>query len=282
MLLLAVTLFIIYKYLSRNFKYWHQRNVEGPTPSPFIGNLWDCITISTSLGDLFQKFHNSSDAPYVGIFTFGEPALVIRDTTIIKRMLQKDFKHFTDRILYPARHDKITHSTLFVQQNREWKLSRTKLSPLFSSGKLKNSFEIIKAISAEMVSYMKINPVQDTQDLFQKFSTEVIVQGFFGINGECFSSECSEIYKQVRVLFDFKLRNALVQSMYYFGRNLINLFKIHFFQDASRTFFRTLVLKCLKNNETLQIKPNNLMSILRDMKITDASVGKFKYLYFLI
>lgn len=274
LLLSTLIILLIYKYVSRKSNYWSKRNVVGPTPYPFIGNLWGTMTLKISLGELFKNFHDSSDKSFVGIFTYDEPALVIRDPQIVKDILHKDFRYFTDRIIFPASHDQIFSNLLFVQTSPNWKLTRTKLSPVFSSAKLKGAFDIMKNVCDQMINYTKLNTEQDCKQLFQKFATEVVSQVFLGIEGHCFNGKVSEIYKKVRTLFDFTMRNAAVQSIFYFKSSLVNPLKLSFFKNSTLNFFRDLFWACLENKEQIG-KSNSLISFMKDLRIADPTFGKF-------
>lgn len=272
-ILLFTTLIIlfIYKYFTRKSNYWRKRNIFTPPSYPVVGNLWDTLAFKSSLGDLFRTIHNSTNEPFVGIYTFDEPALVIRDLEIIKTVLQKDFRYFSDRVLYAASHNQILNHLLFMQPGPIWKLTRSKMSQVFTSAKLRGSFDIIQSVCNEMVNYTKTKNEQDCQYLFQKFSTEVVTQVAYGINGQCFISENSEVYKQVRKLFDFTIRNAVVQSIYYFKNSLVDPLKLYFFEEKAINFFREFFWKSMEIGE----KSNSIISLMHEFRRKDPTYGKY-------
>lgn len=186
----TVTVFFIYKHFTRNLDYWRNRNVSGPNPKPFIGNLWKLVTLKTTLGNLLKEFYDSSEEPFIGIFTFGAPALVIRKPEIIKQILVNDFNYFQNRVIHAPSHNEIIKNLLFVQKNPEWKSSRSKLTPALSSGKIKKLFHIVNSVCDEMVNYIRLTSAkQETRDLSQRFTVEVTTQAFFGTRGQCFEEE---------------------------------------------------------------------------------------------
>ena len=89
-----------YFYLTRNFKIWQKLGVPYIKPTPFFGSLKECALQKTTIGEQLQKIYNEhSDKPYVGIFSFDKPGLLIRDLELVKNILVKDFQNFVDRIL---------------------------------------------------------------------------------------------------------------------------------------------------------------------------------------
>jgi cytochrome P450 family 6 len=90
----------LYVYVTRNFKFWQKLGIPYVKPTPFVGNLKECVLLKTTIGEQLQRIYNEhSDKPCVGIFSFDKPSLLIRDLELVKNILVKDFQNFTDRIL---------------------------------------------------------------------------------------------------------------------------------------------------------------------------------------
>lgn len=57
---------------------------------------------------------------------------------MIKRIVVSDFKHFQDNDVYIDKNiDKILGRNPFALKGREWKTTRTQLTPCFTSGKVR-------------------------------------------------------------------------------------------------------------------------------------------------
>lgn len=82
---------------------------------------------------------------------FHKPFLVINDPELIRLVLIKEFNKFPDRGLYF--NDKIDpmSNNLFLLPGEKWRRLRAKLSPTFTSGKLKQMFPLIVEIGDELV-----------------------------------------------------------------------------------------------------------------------------------
>lgn len=274
-LLLLALFVLLYKYATNNLDYWKKRNVPGPSPKPFVGNLWEAVIFKENLPSLIKRFHDYADSPYIGIFTFGKPALVIRDRETIKTILQKDFANFNDHVMYNPKHNEVFNNLLFVQRNPEWKYSRTKMTPVFTSAKLKNLFNIIKNVCEEMIEYIQKSEKHDAANIGTKLSTEVTTQTFFGIKGGCFEEGTCEVLTNVQAMFGFSFRNALVQSLYFTNSKLVDLFRLDFFGKEIEIFFTKIFWKCMKMVEVNKINSNSFIGLLADLEKNDPKFSKY-------
>ena len=87
---------------------------------------------------------------------YGHPdkdsCLMINDMDIAKRMLIKDFDHFVDRGNFGLNldpHDeidKIFANTFLLMKGDQWKTTRNIISPVFSTGKMKLMFPLIRKV----------------------------------------------------------------------------------------------------------------------------------------
>lgn len=277
-LLLAtpVVFFCIFKYCTRNKDYWRKRNVPGLPATPLIGNLWGLLSIKHNLGTILEKFYKYTEAPYVGFFTFDEPALLVRDPELVKNILMKDFKNFQDRVIQAPSHNDTFRNFLFVQKNPEWKSSRLKLTPLFSSGNLKPMCQVIQEVCGQLVQFIETNDgVHETKDLAQRFATETITRTFLGIDGHCLDKKESDILANTQALFEYSVRNALVQSIYFFKSHLVHLFKLEFFQKRIEVFFRSVIFKRMKDLEAKEDSSKNYISFLDNSQPNDPMFGRY-------
>lgn len=93
------------------------------------------------------KFYNApgfENEPVVGIFLSYRPALVIRDLDLIKTVMIKKFQYFNNRALATDPHnDALGHNNLFFSRSPAWKELRHKLSPVFTTGKIKQMYPLM-------------------------------------------------------------------------------------------------------------------------------------------
>lgn len=120
------------------------------------------------MGMNLYDLYKSSTEPIVGIYLLFRPALLVRDADLIKSMLTTDAKSFYDRGIYHNPNDPIANNMLMMT-GQEWKSTRTKLTPTFTSGKLKGMMPTIIGIGEKLrgkVSKMAdINGTIEIKDL---------------------------------------------------------------------------------------------------------------------
>ena len=154
-LFLLMIIIAAFFYMTRNFQYWKKRGVTEISPVPFFGNFAKCCTLKMSPGYLFKNLYEQSEnLPYVGIYIFDKPCLLLRDPEIIKRVLIKDFNIFSDKFAHSSEKENLSNKNLFLIGNPEWKYLKAKLSSLFTSSKLKNMFEYLQDVRKDFDDYM--------------------------------------------------------------------------------------------------------------------------------
>ena len=81
-----------------------------------------------------------------------DDCLMINDLELAKRICIKDFDHFVDRGEFGLKLDendeidKIFMNTFLLVKGDKWKTTRSILSPVFASGKMKLMFPLVKKI----------------------------------------------------------------------------------------------------------------------------------------
>jgi cytochrome P450 family 6 len=106
-------------------------------PIPFVGNLKECVFQKVSIGKYLKEMYEAhSDKPYVGIFSFDKPSLLIRDVEPMKNILVKVSQSFIDHMMtVNAQPDSVFGRGLFMRKSQIWGQVRTSLTPMFTSGK---------------------------------------------------------------------------------------------------------------------------------------------------
>jgi len=135
----------LYFYVTRNFKFWKERGVPYVKPTLFFGNLKECTLQKTTIGEQLHRIYNEhSDKPYVGIFSFDKPSLLVRDVELVKNILVKDFPNFIDRIFsVEERFDPLFSNILGILNGELWRHIRVNLTPVFTSRKMKMMFCLV-------------------------------------------------------------------------------------------------------------------------------------------
>lgn len=159
LLILLVSFYLLlYKFFTRKFNYWKDRNVPYVEPQAFFGNFKEAFTFKIFFGEQVAKLYNRMKAPFFGIFMVDRPVLMIKDPELIKCVLVQDFNYFYDRSVHAdVENEPMVAHMLFFSKNPDWRATRTKITPVFSSGKLKNMLQLINEVGEELKQYVSKN-----------------------------------------------------------------------------------------------------------------------------
>lgn len=128
--------------LSNANSYWKKKGVIYESPS-FKSKKKTEFDVTK---DMYDKY---KDAPYVGFYRSGKPRILLRDPEIIKDIFVKDFDKFVSRGIKSQQNDVLSENILFVD-GKKWKLLRHKLTPTFTSGKLKSMIPLIFQYNSQL------------------------------------------------------------------------------------------------------------------------------------
>jgi len=147
----------LYFHFTRNFNFWHKLGVPYVNPTPFVGNLKECVLLKTTIGEQLQRIYNEhSDKPYVGIFSFDKPSLLIRDVKLVKNILVRDFQIFMDHILSVEKKlDPLFGNILPAVTGQLWLHLRTNLTSVLTSRKMKMMFYLVDTCGKELADCLE-------------------------------------------------------------------------------------------------------------------------------
>ncbi|XP_018561044.1 cytochrome P450 6k1-like isoform X1 [Anoplophora glabripennis] len=263
----GIGIIFMYIYSTRKYDYFKKRNIHYEKPIPLFGSIFPVLSMKTTIGEWLRQLCNSTSAPYFGIFVFDEPYIIIKSPEIIKHILVKDFSNFSDRTVLAPKHNKIMSNMLFVQKNPDWRKVRSKMSPVFSSGKLKGMLSIINEVGVDLNRYIRENLGQlETKEVTAKYSTDAISKCAFAINSHSFKDENSDFRKVGRAFFDFTWRNGFVQIAYFFKQNWASTLRLEFFEKWSLAFLRDIFWKAIEKRQQIGVKGNDLIDIIVEMR----------------
>ena len=143
---------------------------------------------------------------------YGHPdrdyCLVVNDLDIAKRMLIKDFNHFVDRTDFGLKFDEkeetdmIFQNMFIMQKGDPWKIHRSLMSPVFTTGKLKLMYPLLVKTSQQLEKFIENKSQEgkeiDSKETFFKFALDGIATAGFGIELDSFTDPNSVFVKMVK------------------------------------------------------------------------------------
>ncbi|XP_018561043.1 cytochrome P450 6k1-like [Anoplophora glabripennis] len=267
LILFGVSILFALIYSTRKYDYFKKRNMQYEKPVPLFGSILPILSMRATIGEWLRQLYDSFEAPYFGIFVFDEPYIIIKSPEIIKLILVKDSNKFADRTVLAPKHNEMLSNMMFWQKSPDWKKVRAKMTPVFSSGKLKGMLPIINDVAVELNQYIRQNLGKlETKEVTAKYSTDVISKCAFAIDPHSFRNDMNEFRKVGKVFFEFTWRNSFVQSLYFFKQNWATTLRLEFFEKSAFTFLRGIFWKAIENRQQTNVKRNDLIDIIVEMR----------------
>lgn len=121
----------------------------------------------------------------MGLFVGTRPVLLLTDVDLIRTVMVKDFAYFMDRGMPYDRQGEPLTANLFNLEGAEWRALRHKLTPTFTSGRMRAMFPLVRACADELQHVLAAEaaagkPVE-MFEVLARFTTDVIGTCAFGI-----------------------------------------------------------------------------------------------------
>ncbi|XP_030028816.2 cytochrome P450 6k1 isoform X1 [Manduca sexta] len=224
-------------------KYWKKRNVPHDAPNPFMGSLTflQRENPATFMKNLYKKF----SSPYVGIWLFWRPALVINCPDIARRILVKDFDVFRNRYLRSGKTDPIGAHTLFLVDDPIWSSIRRRLTIVFTAAKLRALTGLTQNKAADLVyrikTEMEKGAVENLRIICSDYTTDVIGEAAFGVASETTRTGDSIMRRVTREFMTFNVQRGFSWSSIFFFPELVDIFGFSLFPKHTTEFLRQIL-----------------------------------------
>ncbi|KAH8365245.1 hypothetical protein KR084_006582 [Drosophila pseudotakahashii] len=281
--LLGVAIFLAYSFYHNSYTYWARKGVPHEPPLPLIGNLKG-IGSKYHFRDINQRIYDKfkGKAPFAGMFMFFKRTAMITDLDLIKQVLIKDFHYFEDRGIFNNPRDDPLTGHLLTLEGDEWRSMRQKLTPVFTSGKMKHMSGVVVEVGHRLADAMdkevKAAQVDDggveIKDLCARFTTDVIGSCAFGL--ECYSLQDpnAEFREKGRMVFEKPRHSMLVQAFIFTNAKLAKKLRMKALRDDLTDFFLSAVKNTVDYRIKNGIKRNDFMDQLIELRAEDQEAAK--------
>lgn len=221
----------------RNASYWPKQGVQVADPGSFLKRL---ITMDLSIvkSDM-EIYRQLKGQRFGGFMELYNPVLYLTDLDLMKSVYIKDFDHFTNRRGFDVeKQDPHMHYSLFNQNGESWKNLRSKMSPTFTTGKIRRMFEIYDSSTQKLVRALTTDVQREIgkspsgvdieiRPFLQKVTMDVIASSAFGVQTDLFEEPNSMFAKMGKKI-----------QQQFAGANFIKFFVIILFGPKFSSFFR--------------------------------------------
>lgn len=283
---LAATIIIgIFAYkiiLWQRFKFWKDKNIEQVPPIFPSGNFHDVLLQKKSIGEFLADLYKYSKAEITGFYIFHTPHILVRSPDIIKQVLVSDFGYFHDRtIASDERADSLGSKLLLNVKNPEWKVMRQKVTPIFTTSKIRGMSEHVVKSSKDLIKYLDENHHKgalESKELCAKFTTDVITSCAFGVEANCFNDEDAPFREAGRQLIDTTFMNGVRFMCYFLLPVVVRIFRVPFFHRGTMQFLKDAFLQTIGHREAVAGRPRgDLVDIIIELKKNKELGGGIKF-----
>lgn len=268
-------------YLYNSCTYWRRRGVPQETPIPLIGNfkgIGSTHHIIDINQRLYQKFKDI--APFAGLYMLIQKTAIVFDLDLIKTILIKDFSNFRDRGSFNNVRDDPLTGNLLTLEGEDWRAMRTKLSPIFTSARMKYMFPTAVNVGDHFSKIIRDLVTSDSgnalemKDLCARFTTDVIGSCAFGIECNSLEDPNAEFRRMGDSIFGKPRHNPVVQLFLATNGMLAKKWRMQIFPDDLTTFFISVVKQTVEYREKNNVKRNDFMDLLIELKAKDGEIAK--------
>lgn len=229
--------------------------VPGPTPLPFFGTM---LKYRKGFANFDMECYKKYGKLW-GIFDGRQPVLCVADPAMIKTILIKEcYSLFTNRRNF--RLNGPLYDAVSIAEDDQWRRIRSVLSPSFTSGRLKEMFEIMKRHSANLLSSMKKKADKDEaielKEFFGPYSMDVVTSTAFSVDIDSINNPSDPFVTNIKKMLKFDLLSPLFLTVAFFPfmGPVLEKMEYSFFPASVTDFFYAALQKIKSNRESSKQK----------------------------
>ncbi|EFN89993.1 probable cytochrome P450 6a13 [Harpegnathos saltator] len=262
----------LYLYFTATFNFWECRGVPFRKPTVLVGNFSSSLlfrkSVPESVEEMYQWF---KDERFFGAFRVRSPVLIIRDPDLVRSVCVKDFACFSNRGIPINNFQDPLSGHLFNLEGRKWKGLRSKLTPAFSSGKLKRMFYLLVECSEELQKLIDTScnvdrTVVEVRELAAKFTIDVIGSCAFGIQINALTNEESEFHRAAKRLSKPSYKATLWRMLRTAVPRLYRWLGVQVIDPSVTRFFKNVVSQMISQREENSTRRHDFMDLLVELK----------------
>uniref|UniRef100_A0A8D8IIE1 Probable cytochrome P450 6a14 n=1 Tax=Culex pipiens TaxID=7175 RepID=A0A8D8IIE1_CULPI len=268
-LIAVATLLVL--FVRQRYNYWKVRGVPYLDPVFPAGNVWG---LGTRLhpSEVLQKCYDKlkGKGPFGGVFFFLGPTVLATDLDFIKTILVKDFQYFHDRSFYYNEKDDPLTGHLFTIEGQRWKNLRAKLTPTFTSGKMKLMFPIVSDVAAELkkclVTEKDDGGEVELKDVLARYTTDVIGKCAFGLDCNSLENPNAEFREMGRKIFTTTPLSIIKLFFVQQIKPLAQKLGVTVLNQEVTKYFLKAVKDTVEYRESNNVERNDFMNLLIKLK----------------
>ncbi|CAG9856087.1 unnamed protein product [Phyllotreta striolata] len=263
-----------YIFKKWRYNYWQSKGVYATEPNFPYGHLEDVMKGKKKRFELYDELYKTlkkKGLKHGGLYEGLTPTFVPVEQDLIKRVFLKDFQHFVDHGTYsnPAA-DPLTGG-LFQLEGEPWRNHRAKLTPTFTTGKMKMMFhafvECSRRLDGLLEKEARSGEPLHVKEILARFTSDIIGSVAFGIECNCMNEPDNEFRRMCTKAFNLngKLKKLAHRYCPHWMLKALH-FKLN--DPEVEKFFFDLVSDTIKYREDNKATRKDFLQMLIELKNT--------------
>ncbi|XP_018318914.1 probable cytochrome P450 6a19 [Agrilus planipennis] len=270
---LATLVIFSYYYFKRTYTYWNKYDIHvAPSVIPF-GSLGSIINRKESFSVILSKLYRQvkeKGEKHAGLFVLLNPIYMPLDPLIIKNIFIKDFNSFTDRSLYHNEIDDPISVNLLTMDGDQWRKMRIKLTPTFTSGKMKKMFTTFWLCGNRLVrkidSMIETKESSGIKEILACYSTDIVGSCAFGIECNSFENPNSDFRTYGSRIFNFTRSEMFKMALARNFPKVARFLGTRAIPKEVSDFFLKIVAENIKYREIKDVNRNDFFQTLLELE----------------
>ncbi|XP_013134364.1 PREDICTED: cytochrome P450 6B6-like [Papilio polytes] len=276
-LLIIIFIVVVYIYTTRNYNYWSKRNIKHDPPIPLFGNHFRNVFGVKSITELSTELYTKYDKEkVVGYYCGSTPLLIVRDLDIARNIMTMDFVYFYPRGLGRDPKYEPLLNNLFHSDGDTWKLLRQRLTPAFTTAKLKKMFPLVVKCAEKMQTVADGIAARggecDVRELMARFTTEFIGACGFGIEMDTINTEHSLFRELGKKIFTRSWRHILLVAVWDVVPELRRLLRVE--DHTVENNLTEIVQKVREHRNYKPSERNDFIDLLLELESKGKIIGE--------
>lgn len=271
----ATFIALLFLYFRSKFSHWKRLGVPYVKPSIPFGNMQGRKKERHSTLH-YMKFYNDLKSQgslgFGGIYFFTKPVVLPTSLNFLRDIFVKEFQCFHDRGIYYNEKDDPLSSSLSTIEGLKWKVLREKLTPTFTSGKMKMMFPIMVDVADRLKivleKMLEANNEIEIKIILARFTADIIGNCAFGIDCNCLNDPDAK-FLEMGMNFVHNSRISMLKRLIMVAfPELARKLRFRLIPEYISNFFMGVVEDVIAHREKQEVTRNDFMNLMIQLKNT--------------
>ncbi|CAH0587843.1 unnamed protein product [Chrysodeixis includens] len=229
--------------------YWVNKGVPQGPIHPLFGSM--TFLQKKNPGKWMQEVYDQfKQSPYVGIWVFWRPGLVVNSPELARQVLVKDADVFRNRLLRSGQRDPLGALNLFTVDDPLWSSIRRRLTAVFTASKLRGWHELYQSKVTDLVERIRTDNEKgvsvNLRSLFADYATDIIGESSFGIQCQATKNSSGPLRAMTQEFEKYSKWRGMGWSSMFFLPEMVDICGFSFWPQHTVDYFRKIFSMMVK------------------------------------